>query len=319
MSLSAGSHLQPSLFQRLIGYLIVPKDRQRSLSTWHPLCVSPAIDPMPPPLCPASLFSKPLPPVGCASNYRISHTTGPLRPLSKPPDNSREGGGSEHSATSWFHRLPSSVSREQCTAFIAPLLLHVTCHSKSICWHWDNTLNPTQARTTSQSDIKSDVFRKSPQLFTLKMPLMNSFDLLSSAERSCGPKRSERRTKRATPWRIISHWGVSLRRCRKWLFVFRATDWLWSAEPREMLFTTDCTIRSPSLPLLRPQSHTLTLQLTARLKTKMIPPLSFLWHHHCWSLDVYLRALTLTHLPSQLRRRSWCCRAVEKQTERKDL
>lgn len=145
------------------------------------------------------------------------------------------------------------------------------------------------------------------------------FDLLSSAERSCSPKRSERRTKRATPWRIISHWGVSLRRCRKWLFVFRATDWLWSAEPREMLFTTDCTIRSPSLPLLRPQSHTLTLQLTALLKTKMIPPLSFLWHHHCWSLDVYLRALTLTHLPSQLRRRSWCCRAVEKQTERKDL
>lgn len=152
-------------------------------------------------------------------------------------------------------------------------------------------------------------------LFTLKMPLMNSFDLLSSAERSC----SERRTKRATPWRIISHWGVSLRRCRKWLFVFRATDWLWSAEPREMLFTTDCTIRSLSLPLFRPQSHTLTLQLTALLKTKMIPPLSFLWHHHCWSLDVYLRALTLTHLPSQLRRRSWCCRAVEKQTERKDL
>lgn len=88
LSLSARSHLQPYRFQRLIGFLIVPKDRQRSLSTWHPLCVSPAIDPTPPPLCPASPFSKPLPPVGCASNYRISHTTGPLRPLSKPPDNS---------------------------------------------------------------------------------------------------------------------------------------------------------------------------------------------------------------------------------------
>lgn len=146
---------------------------------------------------------------------------------------------------------------------------------------------------------------------------MNSFDLLSSAERSCGPKHGERRTKRATPLRIISHWRVSLRRCRKWLFVFRATDWLWSPEPREMLFTTDCTIRSrsPSLPLLRPQSHALTLRLAALLKTKMIPPLSFLWHNHCRGLDVYLCALTLAHLPSQSQRRSWWCG----ETERKDL
>ncbi len=261
---------------------------------------------------PRSPFSKPLPPVGCASNYRISHTTGPSHPPVKAAWQLQRGGVREHSATSWFHRLSSGVSREQGTAFIAPLLLHVTCHSKSICWHRDNTLNPTHTWTTRQSDVKSDEYLL---LFTPKMPLISSSDLLSSAEWSCGPKHSEQRTKRATPLRIISHWRVSLRCCRKWLFVFRATDWLWSPEPREMLFTTDCTIRSrsPSLPLLHPQSHALTPTL---LKTKMIPPLSFLWHHHCGSLDVYLCALTLTHLPSQSR---WCSRTRCRETERKDL
>lgn len=73
--------------------------------------------------------------VGCASNYRISHTTGPLRPQS----NSLTTPEGLWTLKGWEQPLDFADSH---LAFlrVASLLIRVTCHSKSIWWHKNKSI-----------------------------------------------------------------------------------------------------------------------------------------------------------------------------------